>query len=393
MAIRDHLRDTTDTIQPTAPTPRTTGTVLGLVSGTIYNVQVGDEVIPMRSAGNNTLTPGTTVSVMYAGGDYPWCCDDDAGYRSLVPVPLAEFCATKPASAWMLYILPGNPRNHAFREAVNLGAIDDYTMRVREMGGDTSSMPVEYAGDSVRADLIPIGDPVVTHQKTPDEWIVIGNIGSVMEVVVYCAEYFDLTPVLDGSTQAQVGWEKDWALRLYVPNISDTTHYAQVEQPYVYPGPIDPEAFDPPIDTDYYAVDLLQTYLPRCRPVNPPLNLPLDETVTFTLPLLLKPINPGSLPDYSTVTYVRTAFKRVGTKEFIEGYHVEFTYSCDADSTHIEQTFDYPVLMLGESPVFEVAYQADGYFSIYPYGSSPYLGRADQISNITISLTLRAPIA
>lgn len=179
MAIRDHLRDTTDTIQPTEPKPRTTGTVLGLVSGTIYNVQVGDEVIPMRSAGNNTLTPGTTVSVMYAGGDYPWCCDEEAGYRSLVPVPLAEFCATKPASAWMLYILQGNPRNYAFREAVNLGAIDDYTMLVRNMGGDTSSMPVEYAGDSVRADLIPIGDPVVTHQKTPGEWIVIGKVNVI----------------------------------------------------------------------------------------------------------------------------------------------------------------------------------------------------------------------
>ena len=175
MAIRDHLRDTTDTIQPSAPTPYTTGTVLELISGTLYRVQVGDEVIPMRSAGNNTLEAGTTVSVMYAGGDYPWCCDEDAGYRSLIPVALSEFFRTKPASAWMLYILQDNPRNYIYREGVKIGHPDTYEMTVQGLEGDTVTLPVEYAGTSVRADLIPIGDPVVMHQLNPQNWIVIGK--------------------------------------------------------------------------------------------------------------------------------------------------------------------------------------------------------------------------
>lgn len=174
MAIRDHLRDTTNTIQPSAPTPYTTGTVLELISGTLYRVQVGDEILPMRSAGNNTIEAGTTVSVMYAGGDYPWCCDEDAGYRSLVPVALSDFFRTKPASAWMLYILQNNPRNYIYREGVKIGHPDTYEMTVQGLEGDTVTLPVEYAGEDVPAASLPSGTPVLCYNKPEYGWVVIG---------------------------------------------------------------------------------------------------------------------------------------------------------------------------------------------------------------------------
>ena len=382
------------TLQKDDPKPISTGIVLADLGGGSYTVEFRGKQITASSPAARTIAVGTEVTFVECGPSL-WVIDADAGYPTRYARAIREFADAKPASTALWMLMRNNPRRYTYQTGLSHGPVDTYTLDITTaLDGHRQILPVEYAGASAPASTVSAGSTALCYNDPEKGWIVIGGeVVEDMEVVVYCAEYFDTTPIVEyiPPNNVQTGWETGWALRLYVPNISDSTHYAQVEQPYVYPGPMDPGAFAPPVDQDYYAVDLLETYLPRCRPIPTPLNLPLDETVTFTLPLLLKPTDLGPMPEFPTRSRIRTMFKRVGTKEFVEGYHVEFTYSLDADSTHIEQTFDYPVLMLGESSVLEIVYLASGNFSLYPYGSSPYLGTADQISNITFSLTLRAP--
>jgi hypothetical protein len=385
------------TLQKDDPKPISTGIILADLGGGSYTVEFRGKQLTASSPAARTIAVGTEVTFVECGPTL-WIIDADAGYPTRYARAIREFADAKPASTALWMLMRENPRRFTYQTGLSHGpaAGEDYKLDITTaLDGHRQILPVEYAGASAPASSVSAGSTALCYNDPEKGWIVIGGevVEEDMEVVVYCAEYFDLTPIVEyiPPNNVQVGWETGWALRLYAPNISDSTHYAQIEQPYVYPGPMDPGAFDPPVNQDYYAVDLLETYLPRCRPIPTPLNLPLDEAVTFTLPLLLKPTDLGPMPEFPTRTRVRTMFKRVGTKEFIEGYHVEFTYSLDADSTHIERTFDYPVQMLGESLVLEIGYLASGDFSLNPYGSSPYYGTADQISNITFSLTLRAP--
>lgn len=199
-----NLFDPTVNLVPQSPKPRTTGIVSASLGDSLYTVTLAGEAITMRSAGGNTLSVGTEVSVIWAGGDMPWCCAATAGYRSLVPVPLADFASSKPGSVLMAYLMKDNPRNYAYRQGISLGEESEYQLNVAGPDGEMT-LPVEYAGRQVPASLLPPGGEVLLHQVDPGRWIVIGRPGESFD------NFFEfrsqaIYESVDLSTELQIVW-------------------------------------------------------------------------------------------------------------------------------------------------------------------------------------------
>jgi len=171
-------------------------------------------------------------------------------------------------------VLQDNPRNYTYRQGINIGHPDTYVMTVQGLDGDTVNLPVEYAGESVRADLIPIGDPVVMHQLYPQKWIVIGREGADVSVLIYMSGIFDYPIDPCGS----------YWMRAYKPSEGIESQWTCDSCVEVSPGMFTCESghFWPPIISPWEDDFVTYSYITAAAGIEA--NLTLGDTLEFSWP-------------------------------------------------------------------------------------------------------------